>query len=102
LRPSGPWTIILIFFPEVIRALTRSEYLFNAKPNTSKPAPRFAVEQKALARACVRMAFIARSRLIARLEADKRGLVPLHGDISEPKARLFILKHYEVEQFRDT
>jgi hypothetical protein len=62
----------------VVRALTVSEYLSNANPNTSNPAPRFAVEQKALPTACVRMALIARSRLIAKLAADKRGLVPLY------------------------
>src|SRR6266487_3165681 len=35
LRPSGPRTAILIFFPEVIRTLTLSEYLFKAKHNRS-------------------------------------------------------------------
>src|SRR5438093_4799656 len=76
LRPSRQDTMNLLLFPEVIRALTVSEYLFNAKPNTSNPTPRFAVEQKALPTARVRMALIAQSRLIAKLAADKRGLVP--------------------------
>src|SRR2546425_2178767 len=77
-RPSGPRTIILIFLPEVIRARTVSEYLSNARPNTSNPAPRFAVEQKALPTACILTGLIGRSRPIAEPAADKRGLVPPH------------------------
>ena len=95
--------ILVYFFPDVIRALTVSEYLFNAKPNTSNPAPRFAVEQKALPTACVRMALIARSRLIAKLAADKRRLVPLLSRrLQGRKTCLFIFRHYEGKQFRDT
>src|SRR6266852_3365870 len=101
LRLSDPRTIILIFFLEVIRALTVSEYLFKAKPNTSKPGPRFAVEQKALPTACVRTAFIARSRLIAEPETDKRGLLPLCRTVDTYKARLFVFKHYRGKHFRD-
>src|SRR5437660_7710517 len=101
LRPSGPRTIILIFFREVIRTLTVSEYVFKAKPNTSKPAPRFAVEQIGLPTARVRTAFIARSRLIAEPETDKSGLVPLYRGEAEPKTRSFMLKHYNGNHFRD-
>ena len=86
---------MLIFFLEVIRAFTVSEYLFNAKPNTSNPAPRFAVEQKALPTACVRMALIARSSLIAKPEAVKRGLVPPYRAVATAKTCLFMFKHYE-------
>src|SRR5437899_9386213 len=101
LRPSGPRTTILIFFLEVIRTLTVSEYLFKARPNTSKPAPRFAVEQKALPTARVRMAFIARSRLIAKPETDKRGLVPFDPLGENRKTCSFMLKHYNGNHFLD-
>ncbi len=80
-------TIILIFLPEVMRTLTISEYLVSARPNTSKPAPRFAVEQKALPTAWVREALIARPRPMTNREANKRGLVLLREGIADSRPR---------------
>src|SRR4029077_11576176 len=75
-RPNGPRALILMVLVLAVLTCTLSAYLLSASANTSKPAPRLAVEQYAstLTALAGTIEAISRPRLVSPLIIT--GLVP--------------------------